>query len=174
MLGKSKKTGSGKADFSDRAEERNSPTFPARSTARDEKTVIGQHIAIEGSIRGAEDLEIEGAMKGNIDLEKHNFRIGSSGRVEGEINARNVSVSGEFKGNIRSHEKVDITREADFYGEIRAKSISVEDGAYIKGVIELDREPNRKSTAARKHDATAAFETGKAPGPAAPGDKKET
>ena len=108
-------------------------------------------------------------MKGNIELEKHNFRVGPNGQVDGEIAARNVSISGEFKGNIKSHEKVALTREADFYGEIKAKSISVEDGAYIKGVIELDREPNRKSSS-----ASAAPATGKGPGTSAGGDKKES
>ena len=108
-------------------------------------------------------------MKGNIQLEKHNFRVGPKGQVEGEIAARNVSVSGEFKGNIKSHEKVELTREADFYGEIKAKSISVEDGAYIKGVIELDREPNRKSAG-----ASPASASGKGPETSAAGDKKET
>ena len=164
MLGKSKKTESGKAVSPDRPVEGKSSTFHPRSSARDEKTIIGEHISIEGSIRGEEDLEIEGSMKGNIELEKHNFRVGPNGQVEGEITARNVSVSGEFKGNIKSLEKVEITREADFYGEIKAKSISVEDGAYIKGVIELDREPNRKSAGAQKPNATAAPATGKAPG----------
>ena len=164
MLGRGKKTDSGKSVSPDRPVEGKSSTFLSRSTARDEKTTIGEHISIEGSIRGEENLEIEGSMKGNIELEKHNFRIGPNGQVEGEINARNVSISGEFNGNIKSHEKVEITREADFYGEIKAKNISIEDGAYIKGVIELDREPNRKSTDAQKPNATAAPETGKAPG----------
>ena len=144
-------------------------TFSPGSSARDEKTIIGKHISIEGSIRGEEDLQIEGSMKGNIELEKHNFKVGPSGQMDGEITARNVSISGEFKGNIKSHEKVEVTREADFYGEIKAKSISVEDGAYIKGVIELDREPNRKSADARKSGATAT----PAGSPSA-GDKKES
>ncbi|MBW2584982.1 MAG: hypothetical protein JRE36_15800, partial [Deltaproteobacteria bacterium] len=76
MLGKSKKTDSGKLVSPDRPLEGKSSTFLSRSTARDEKTIIGEHISIEGSIRGEENLEIEGSMKGNIELEKHNFRIG--------------------------------------------------------------------------------------------------
>lgn len=170
MLGKSKKDESDKAVSADRPVEGKSATFLSSSSAREEKTIIGEHISIEGSIRGEENLEIEGSMKGNIDLEKHNFRVGLSGQVEGEINARNVSISGEFKGNIKSREKVEVTREADFYGEIRAKSISVEDGAYIKGVIELDREPNRKPTGTQKPNATAAPATGKTPAATSPGD----
>ena len=164
MLGKRKNADSGKSVSADRSVEGKSSTFLSKSTAGEEKTIIGEHISIEGSIRGEENLEIEGSIKGNIELGKHYLRVGPNGQVEGEINARNVSVSGEFKGSIKSHEKVEITREADFYGELKAKSISIEDGAYIKGVIELDREPNRKSTGAQKPNATAAPETGKAPG----------
>ncbi len=169
MLGKSKKDESGKTVSPERPGGGESASFLSRSSGREEKTIIGEHISIEGSISGQEDLEIEGSMKGNIELEKHNFRVGPNGQVDGEIAARNVSISGEFKGNIKSHEKVALTREADFYGEIKAKSISVEDGAYIKGVIELDREPNRKSSS-----ASAAPATGKGPGTSAAGDKKES
>jgi cytoskeletal protein CcmA (bactofilin family) len=82
-------------------------------------------------------------MKGNIEMEKHNFAVGSKGRVEGEINAQSVRVSGQMIGNIKTKGKVEITKEADFMGDIRAKSISVEDGAYFKGSIELERERPR-------------------------------
>jgi len=169
MLGKSKTTESVKTASPDKSAESKSSAFLSSSSAREEKTVIGEHISIEGSIRGGENLVIEGSMKGTIELEKHNFRIGPKGHVDGEIGARNVSVSGEFKGNIKAHEKVELTREADFYGEIKAKSISVEDGAYIKGVIELEREPNRKSSG-----ASAASAGGTAAGTSASGAKKET
>ncbi|MGD9301326.1 MAG: polymer-forming cytoskeletal protein [Desulfobacterales bacterium] len=174
MLGKNKKTESGKPISPDSSVETKSATLRSRSSAGAEKTVIGEHISIEGTIRGEENLEIEGSMRGNIELEKHNFKVGPTGQVEGEIKARNVSVSGEFKGNIQSNEKVLVTREADFYGEIKSKSISIEDGAYIKGVIELDREPNRKPTGSQKPDAAAAPQTGKASDTTPPADKKET
>ena len=167
MLGKSKKGESDKSDSPDRTGESKGTSFLSRSSAREEKTIIGEHIFIEGSIRGSEDLEIEGSMKGNIELEKHNFRVGPSGKMDGEIAARNVSVSGEFKGNIQSHEKVELTRQADFFGEIRAKSIAVEDGAYIKGMIELDREPNRKASS-----VSAASAPGKGSG-TSPADEKK-
>jgi cytoskeletal protein CcmA (bactofilin family) len=174
MLGESKKNESDQSVSADRSGEAKSQTFRSTSSARDEKTIIGEHSSIEGSIRGEVDLQIEGSMKGNIELGKHNFRVGPSGRMDGEITARNVSVSGEFKGNIKSHEKVEVTREADFYGEIKAKSISVEDGAYIKGVIELDREPNRKSGGVPKSGATASAATGTPTGPPSAGEKKES
>jgi cytoskeletal protein CcmA (bactofilin family) len=83
-------------------------------------------------------------------MEKNNFTIGSKGRVEGEIKAQNVKVSGQIIGNIKTQGRVEITKEADFMGDIRAKNISVEDGAYFKGSIELDQEPHRKTALSGK------------------------
>ncbi len=117
---------------------------PERYTSED-KTTIGERITIEGSIRGEENLAIEGAMKGNIEMGKHNFSIGPNGRIDGEIHAQNVTINGQFKGTIKALGKVAVTKKADFNGEIKAKSFSVEDGAYFKGVVELDREPHKKS-----------------------------
>ena len=112
---------------------------------RGSRTVIGEHIFIEGDIRGEENLLLEGSVKGNIDMGRYNLIIGSRGRFEGEISAQNLGVSGQLIGNVSIKEKVKFTKEADFVGNIKAKSISVEEGAYFKGFIELDREPHRKT-----------------------------
>lgn len=111
----------------------------SRPAAKSTRTVIGENITIKGDIRGSEDLVIDGSMKGNIELEKNQLTVGPKGRVEAEIYADNVTISGHLTGNIKSRGKVVITREADFCGEIKAGSLSVEDGAYLKAVIELER-----------------------------------
>ncbi len=121
------------------------PAVNQEKYTSEKKTVIGERITIEGSIRGEENLAIEGAMKGNIEMGKHNFAIGPNGRIDGEIQAQNVTINGQFKGTIKATGKVAVTKKADFNGEIKAKSFSVEDGAYFKGVVELDREPHNKS-----------------------------
>ena len=59
--------------------------------------------------------------------------------------------------------KVAVTKKADFNGEIKAKSFSVEDGAYFKGVVELDREPHKKPAVAETPRAPSSFETAKQP-----------
>ena len=155
MLKRGKKLDDDKGSAYDKITEQKTLT-PAPSPGNTaEKTVIGENISIEGNIRGDEHLVIEGSMKGNIEMEKHNFTVGSKGRVEGEINAQSVRVSGQMIGNIKTKGKVEITKEADFMGDIRAKSISVEDGAYFKGSIELDREPHRKTALTGKSTTIA-------------------
>jgi cytoskeletal protein CcmA (bactofilin family) len=154
MLKKGKKTENDRgAAYEKITEQKTLTTAPSPGHTAD-KTVIGENISVEGNIRGDEHLVIEGSMKGNIEMEKHNFTVGSKGRVEGEIHAQSVRVSGQLIGNIKTKSKVEITKEADFMGDIRAKSISVEDGAYFKGSIELDREPHRKTALTGKSTTT--------------------
>ena len=150
MLKRSKKHEDDKGYADDKITEQQTRAPISHSETRAETTIIGENISIEGSIRGAEHLVIEGSMKGNIEMEKHDFTVGSKGRIEGKINAQNVKVSGQMIGNIKTQGKVEITKEADFMGEIKAKTISVEDGAYFKGSIELDKEPHRKTALAGK------------------------
>ena len=121
-----------------------------------EKTIIGKDIIIEGNIRGREHMVIDGSVKGNIEMETHNFALGPAGKVEGEIHARNISISGQMKGNIKTPGKIEITKEADFQGDILAKSIAVENGAFFKGSVELITEEPRKTFSTEESTAKKA------------------
>jgi cytoskeletal protein CcmA (bactofilin family) len=121
-----------------------------------EKTIIGKDIIIEGNIRGREHMVVEGLVKGNIEMETHNFALGPAGKVEGEIHARNISISGQMKGNIKTTGKIEITKEADFQGDILAKSIAVENGAFFKGSVELITEEPQKTFSAEESTAKKA------------------
>ena len=150
MLKKEKGFGKDNESEASKLTEQKRFSMSASPDTTDKKTVIGEHIFIEGNIRGEEHLLIEGSMKGNIEMGEHNFIVGSKGRFEGEISAQNVGVNGQIIGSVNAKGKVEIKNEADMIGDIRADSISVEEGAYFKGSIELNREPHRKADLAKK------------------------
>lgn len=139
-----------------------------------EKTIIGEHITIEGIIRGYGNLVVEGSVKGSIDLEKHELSVGTKGKVEAEIHAGNVTVSGQVSGNIKSTVRVRITKDADFSGEIKAQGISIEDGAFLKAVIELDKEGVSRASSPMKPPDQHSLPPGAGPGNVPPdaGKKK--
>ena len=116
----------------------------------EEKTTIGESLFMIGDIQGNEELVIDGFVKGKIELKKHSLTVSSKGEVEGEILAENVTVNGRMTGNIRALGKAEIKKEAYFNGEIMAKEISVEDGAYLKAGIKLEREPEKKAKSTTK------------------------
>jgi len=144
MLKKEHKLKNDQVTFSIESEEVKKSSTDTNPAAKDGNTIIGQNISIEGSIRGEENIVIDGSMKGEIELEKHDFIVGSKGRFEGDIRAQNVNISGLVIGNVKTKGNVELNKEADFIGDIRAKNFLMEEGAYFKGSIELDREPNRK------------------------------
>jgi cytoskeletal protein CcmA (bactofilin family) len=120
------------------------PNVSAAPVTKVDRTIIGDQIFVEGIIRGQEDLLIEGSVKGSIEMKSHHLTVGSKGQVSAEVHAANVTIGGKLVGNVNATGRVEITKSADFNGEIKAKSISIEDGAYLKAVIELEREQMKK------------------------------
>ncbi len=149
MFKKEHKLKNDQVTFSIESEEVKKSSTDTNPAAKDRNTILGQNISIEGSIRGEENIVIDGSMKGDIELEKHDFIVGSKGRFEGNIRAQNVNISGLVMGNVKTKGNVELSKEADFIGDIRAKNFLMEEGAYFKGSIELDREPNRKELLAK-------------------------
>ena len=112
----------------------------ARPVSSRPDTIIGENVMIEGTV------------KGKIELAKHHLTVGLNGQVEAEIQAGEVTVSGHLIGNITALDKVTITSTADFSGEIKAKRISVEDGAMLKASVELERESPVKDVSKSRLD----------------------
>ena len=156
MLKTNKNFTNGKKSGSAKFFELQSYTKDSGQKLSNEKTVIGKDISIEGNIRGREHMIIDGSVKGNIEMETHDFTLGPAGKVEGEIHARNISISGQMKGNIKTPGKIEITREADFQGDILAKSIAVENGAFFKGSVELIAEPPQQTFSTEESTAKKA------------------
>ena len=105
----------------------------------EEKTSISNSTSIIGNIKAKEHLIINGTIKGNVEITNYNFFLGPSGRIEGEVQAQNVRIRGYMKGEIKAKGKVEITKEADFSGNIESKSISVDSGANFNASVNLNQ-----------------------------------
>jgi cytoskeletal protein CcmA (bactofilin family) len=105
------------------------------------RTFIGEQVQMQGFIRCREDLYIDGSAEGTIELKEHRLTVGIKGRVAAEMHVQDATISGHVKGRILSQGKVEITRSGHFVGQIEAGGIAVADGAYLKAVIRLTRDP---------------------------------
>jgi cytoskeletal protein CcmA (bactofilin family) len=122
---------------------------PNGPVARDMAT-LGASLTIKGQITGEEDLQIEGKIEGPISLNGHRLTVGRSARLQSEVNAREVVVYGHASGNLHARERVEIKKDGEVIGDITTSRVSIEDGAYFKGHIEIDRpktKPESKSDA---------------------------
>jgi cytoskeletal protein CcmA (bactofilin family) len=107
------------------------------TTAPIEQATIGRTLVIKGEISGAEALYIDGRIEGKITLPENRVTIGRNGSVQADITAREVVVMGKVTGNIECTDRVDIRSEGMVNGNVSTVRISVEDGAVLKGGIQV-------------------------------------
>jgi len=112
---------------------------PRNSPAIDEVVNIGKSVFIKGELTGDENLTIEGRVEGRIELKDHNLVIGPNGKINAEINAKNVTVIGSVVGNISATEVVEIKSSGSVMGDIRSARISIADGAHFKGSVDMQK-----------------------------------
>ena len=108
---------------------------------------IGKAVKILGQIYTKQDLNVDGDVEGTIESQDNKVTIGTTGRVQASVKAREVVIFGQVQGNVEAIDKVDIRREAKLIGDITTARISIEDGALFKGSIDI-RKPEPKPAVA--------------------------
>jgi cytoskeletal protein CcmA (bactofilin family) len=109
---------------------------------------IGKSVVIKGELSGSEDLYVDGTVEGTIQLQGNNLVIGPNGHVHADVNAKGVVIQGKMEGNIRASERAELLKTAVIVGDIATQRIAIEDGAYFKGKVEIQKEaakPNSPS-----------------------------
>jgi cytoskeletal protein CcmA (bactofilin family) len=119
-------------------------TAPRNATLNtSEQATIGKSLVIKGEVTGSESLYIDGRVEGSINLSGNRVTIGRNGVVSANIVAREIVVLGKVRGNLNATDRVDIRNEGSLTGDVVAQRISIEDGAFFKGGIDI-RKPGQK------------------------------
>ncbi len=109
---------------------------PVTTTTSDQAT-IGKSLVIKGEVTGSESLYIDGRVEGSINLSGNRVTIGRNGVVAANISAREIVVLGKVRGNLTASDRVDIRSDGSLTGDVVAARISIEDGAFFKGGIDI-------------------------------------
>ncbi len=109
---------------------------PVTTTTADQAT-IGKSLVIKGEVTGSESLYIDGRVEGSINLSGNRVTVGRNGVVSANINAREIVVLGKVRGNLTASDRVDIRSDGSLTGDVIAARISIEDGAFFKGGIDI-------------------------------------
>ena len=116
---------------------------------------IGPSIVIKGNVSGQEALFIDGTVEGSIHFDDHRVTVGRGGKITANIQAREVVVMGSVKGNIRCGDLLDVRAESHIEGDIVTRRIRIDDGAMLKGSVEIQR-PDKSVQEPKSAEATPA------------------
>jgi cytoskeletal protein CcmA (bactofilin family) len=130
---------------------------PKTVTTTAEQATIGRSLVIKGEVRGEESIYIDGQIEGTIHFAEHRVTIGRNGKVTANISAREVVIMGSVKGNIQCTDRVDIRAEGCLTGDVVTQRISVEDGAILKGSVQIrttEAKPENKKDKSQNQSAS--------------------
>lgn len=116
----------------------NEPMYPSTPSSG-AAARLGASLHVKGEITGNEDLSVDGSVEGLIQLEDRKLTVGASAKITADIIAREVVVYGNVKGNLRARDRIEIKKDGSVVGDLTTARIMIEDGAYFKGSIEIDK-----------------------------------
>jgi len=137
------------------SERETAPAAPRSvSTSTADQATIGKSLVIKGEVTGSESLYIDGRVEGSINLSGNRVTVGRNGVVAANINAREIVVLGKVRGNLTASDRVDIRSDGSLTGDVVAARISIEDGAFFKGGIDI-RKGGQKANGAEEIKSTS-------------------
>jgi cytoskeletal protein CcmA (bactofilin family) len=98
-----------------------------------ETTLISASVSLEGSIEAEGTLIVEGSVRGTIKCTS--LEILEKGRVEANVEGENVTVAGEFEGDMICSRKLSILRTGKVLGGITYSALSIESGGLLDGTL---------------------------------------
>ena len=127
---------------------------------------LGSSLHLKGEISGNEDLDIDGRVEGLVHIDERKLTVGATAKLTADIIAGEVIVYGSVKGNVRGKGKVEIKKDGSVNGDLTTAQIIIEDGAYFKGSIEIERSAEKegdKNVLSRTASASATPGAGAGP-----------
>ena len=112
------------------------PAQPADANGNN-GAAIGKSLVIKGEVSGSESLYIDGTVEGSINLPGNRVTVGNNGQVNANVTAREIIVQGKVVGNVNASDRLKVHSEGSLTGDAVAQRISLDDGAFFKGKIDI-------------------------------------
>lgn len=127
--------------------------------AATEQATLGATITVKGEVSGSQALYVDGRVEGSIRFPEHRVTIGRTAVVLANIEAKELVIMGTVTGNIDCSDRVDIRSDAALTGDVVTRRISIDEGALVKGSVEVWRGRVREHAAPEVPAETAGATT---------------
>jgi len=100
------------------------------------ESIIAAGLNFEGKIEGSGHVRISGKFKGDVQVDG-TLTVETGAHLAGAVRAAAVVVAGEIEGNIEGAQRVELHQSGVVNGDISAGSLTVADGARMRGKAEF-------------------------------------
>lgn len=106
-------------------------------------TVISNRLTMEGHLKTTDDIRISGTIKGNIEA-KGLLLLAEQGTITGDIKAETAILRGAIVGDVFASDHIDLGENSRIEGNLKAASVSIEEGAYFRGEVSMNTGDTRQ------------------------------
>ena len=100
------------------------------------RSYLGPGCTFEGEIQGRGSLECHGTITGSVTLDGE-ILIGERGNARAQLSGGKIVVDGILEGDAVGAERVEVGATGQVCGDIRAPSVSFDEGAVFEGNVEM-------------------------------------
>lgn len=129
-------------------------------------TVIGPDAMFKGELTFEKSARIEGGFEGRI-RSKGSLLVGEGAKIVADIEAANVRLEGECKGNVVVTEKLQLMATAKLEGDLRTTRLEIADGAIFLGNVTVGQplsDTNTRRTPAPTLESSSSSSAPRDPG----------
>lgn len=110
----------------------------------DNVSIISKGVSIDGKFKSEGNVRIDGIVNGDVTV-GGNLTLGETAEVNGEIKAENVTLSGKVFGQISAADKLILESKSILKGDLSAKILVIEPGAFFEGKCIMSANENDKA-----------------------------
>lgn len=119
-------------------------------------SIIGKDAVVGGNFSTPGSARIDGIVEGSARV-AGSLIVGSTGRIEGDVEADSIIIGGEINGDVTVQGKTELTATAKVIGDIRTSLIVIDEKAVFQGKCDMNiatgktkKRPTRSPKAGRK------------------------
>ena len=109
-----------------------------KESSAEDVSILSHGVKIEGNLFSEGNVRIDGIVVGNVTV-NGNLTIGDGSKIEGEVKARNITMSGKVDGKVSALEKLRMESRSVLKGDLVTKFLVVEEGAVFQGTSTMSQ-----------------------------------
>ena len=108
-----------------------------RDSLAEDVSIISNSVKIDGNLFSEGNVRIDGIIYGNVSV-NGNLTVGEGSEIQGEVKAKNVTMSGKILGKVSAQEKIKLEPKAVLKGDLITKFLVIDEGAFFEGYSHMN------------------------------------
>ena len=110
-----------------------------KDSLAEDVSIISNGVKIEGNLLSEGNVRIDGVIYGNVSV-NGNLTVGDGSEIQGEVKAKNITMSGKVLGKVIAYEKLKLEPKAVLKGDLITKFLVIDEGAYFEGYSHMNND----------------------------------